>query len=168
MLARVLVMTALLAGEDEPQLPKNVIVADVGLHVVGLGYQRNLTPQLAVQLTASLYVPWTQSAVGVESTQVAGLIGRLRLFVYPQAQAPRGFWLSPFVQAGAANETRDGAVQRGVVWAAGASAGWAWLPWNRLHLALGFGVQYHWAKFPAGPGFGRFWPQIDGSVGFAL
>lgn len=161
-------IVALLTAEDEAPLPKNVIVADVGLHVVGVGFQRSLTPQLALQLTASLYVPWTQSAVGAERTQVAGIIGRLRLFVYPDAHAPRGFWMSPFFQAGAASETRDGVVQRGVVWAAGASAGWAWLPWNRLHIALGAGVQYHSGKFPAGPGFERFYPQVDANLGYAF
>lgn len=163
-----LLIAAVVAAEDEPPLPKNVIVADVGLHVVGVGFQRSFTSQLAVQLTASLYVPWTQSAVGAEQTQVAGIIGRLRLFVYPGGAAPRGFWMSPFFQAGAANETRDGVVQRGVVLAGGASAGWAWLPWNRVPLAVGFGVQYHVGKFPLGPGFERFWPQVEAILGYAF
>lgn len=163
-----LMIAALLAAEDEAPPPKNIIVADVGLHVVGLGYQRSLSPQVAIQLTASLYVPWTQSAVGAEKTQVAGIIGRLRLFVYPDARAPRGFWLSPFLQAGVANETRDSVVQQGTVWAAGASVGWAWLPWNRISIALGAGVQYHSGKFPVGPGFERFYPQVEANLGYAF
>ena len=77
------------AAELERPLPKNIVLADVGLHVVGLGYQRTLTPQVAVQLTASLYVPWTQSqnflgAAGSSSLgDLAGVIARLRVFIYP-------------------------------------------------------------------------------------
>ncbi len=170
-----LLILAPAAHADEPQpLPKNLIVADLGLHVLGLGFQRSFTPQLALQLAFDLYVPWTQNQnlgglAGNDSLgDTTGLVARLRAFVYPDAHAPTGFWLSPFVQAGLGLETRDGQKQQGLVWAAGASAGWAWLLKNRIHLALGLGVQYHAAKFPRGPGFGRFYPTIDIVLGYAF
>ena len=171
---RMLLLFLLTATDAERPLPRNLVLADVGLHVVGLGFQRSFTPQVAVQLSASLYVPWTQSqnflgAAGSSSLgDVAGVIARLRVFVYPGACAPTGFWLSPFVQAGLANETRDGVKQQGTVWAAGTSAGWGWLFFDYLHLALGLGVQFHASKFPRGPGFERFYPQVEANLGYAF
>ncbi len=151
--------------------PNNIVVADVGLHVVGVGYQRTVTAQLAVQLTASLYVPWTHSATYVADgtpEDLAGVVGRLRLFVYPAAHAPTGFWLSPFFQGGLANGTFLGEKLQGTVYAGGASAGWAWLPWRHVHLAVGAGLQYAAGSFPKGQSFGRFHPQVDLNAGFAF
>jgi hypothetical protein len=174
MLLLTLLLASTAAEADQKPLPKNIVLADVGLHVVGLGYQRSFTPQVALQLSGSLYVPWTQSTnfLGLAGSSslgdLTGLVARLRLFIYPDARAPTGFWLSPFVQAGLANETRDAQRQQGFVWAAGVSAGWGWLFFGHLHLALGLGVQFHAAEFPRGPGFERFYPQVEANLGWAF
>ncbi len=156
------VLLALTSAEIEERPPNNIVVADVGLHVVGLGFQRSFGPLLAVQLTGSLYVPWTQQA------GIAGLIARLRVFVYPSAHAPTGLWLSPFVQAGVVNQTVDGATQTGATLAAGASLGWAWLLFRHLQLAIGVGAQYHAAKFARAPGFDGLHPQVEANLGYAF
>lgn len=156
------------------EVPKNILLADVGLHMLGLGYQRSLSSQVALQVSVGIYLPWTQNqnAAGLSGEadrgDVAGIIVRARAFIYPDAHAPTGFWMSPFFQAGPATETRDGVKQSGSVWALGASAGWAWLIKRTVHVALGVGLQYHASHFPAGPGFGRFYPTIDGNLGWAF
>lgn len=159
---------AFLARAEEP-LPKNVVLADLGLHVVGLGFQRTLSDHLALQVSFNLYVPWTQNqnflglAGPADVGDLAGLVARARLFVYPQGRAPTGFWVSPFVQGGLGQETRSGGTTQGAVWALGAAAGWAWLFFRRLHLQLGLGEQYH-----AGPRFGRLYPHVDLNLGVAF
>lgn len=161
-------------AEPPPPKPNNIVLADLGLHVIGVGYQRSVTHQVAFQLAVSLYTPWTQNinflgaAGNADLGDVAGYVARLRMFVYPDAHAPTGFWMSPFVQAGIATETRDGEKQQGLVWAAGATTGWAWLIFNHVHVALGVGVQYHASKFPRGPGFSRFYPTFDANLGWAF
>jgi hypothetical protein len=51
----------LAASAAHAELPKNIVLADLGLHVVGLGYQRTLTPNLAAQVSFNLWLPWTQN-----------------------------------------------------------------------------------------------------------
>ena len=159
------------AAADEP---RNVVVADLGLHVIGVGYQRSVSSHLSLQLDADLYTPWTQNinlgglSGDADRGNLTGFVLRGRLFVYPASEAPTGFWISPFAQAGLATETRDGIQQQGTVWAVGASVGWALLLKRHLHLALGLGVQYHASHFPFGPGFGRFYPTLDAVIGWAF
>ncbi len=161
----VLVLAASVAHADTgvAPAPANVLLADVGLHVVGVGYQRELTSHVALQLAAESYTPWTQ-----EDTffAVQGFVVRARPYFFKDA-APAGWWLSPFVQAGVATATRG----TGPAWAVGASLGYAWLAWQHLHLSLGVGAQYDAARIAGGssrPAFAELWPQIDGSVGYAF
>ncbi|MEO6775363.1 MAG: DUF3575 domain-containing protein [Kofleriaceae bacterium] len=143
--------------------PTNVVVADLGLHVLGVGYQRTVAAGVAIQICAESYTPWTQEDRFFE---VQGAVIRLRPVFYKD-RAPQGWWLSPFGQVGIASATRGS----GVVWAAGASAGYAWLVADHFDLAIGLGAQYAQARIAGGssrPAFAEVWPQIDGSVGYAF
>jgi hypothetical protein len=160
-------------GED----PRNVLLADLGLHVVGIGYQRTLSPIVALQVDADSYTPWTQNSdvLGLSGSyrgDVQGVILRGRAFFFPWGSAPRGFWLSPFGQGGVGWATRDDQKRVGSVWALGASAGWAFLLFSgHVHLALGLGAQYHTAEIPGGdgpPSFNRFYPTLDATLGWAF
>ena len=156
-------------------LPKNVVLADLGLHVVGLGYQRTLSSHVALQLAADAYTPWTQNInlLGLPGEATAGdtsgWVIRARPFVYPLGGGPTGVWVSPFFQAGVGSATRDGQREQGRLWAAGASVGYSWLMGHRVHIAFGVGGQYHVADFPGGadaPSFSRPYPTLDGSIGY--
>ena len=143
--------------------PANVLVADLGLHVVGVGYQRTVAPGVAVQLCAESYTPWTQEDRFFE---LQGAVLRARPVFYKDL-APHGWWLSPFVQAGVASADRGS----GAVWAVGASVGYAWLVADHVHIALGLGAQYAQARIAGGssrPAFAELWPQIDGTIGYAF
>jgi len=143
--------------------PPNLMLADLGLHVVGIGYQRAVSDHVALQIAAESYTPWTQEDTFFE---VQGFVGRVRPMLYLRAQTPTGWWLSPFCQAGVASASRG----NGVTWAVGASVGYAWLLAEHFHIALGLGAQYDQARIPGGssrPAFGEIWPTLDGSIGYA-
>ncbi len=157
----------------------NVLIADLGLHVVNAGYQRALGCAFSAQISAGLYVPWVvnRDVFGLGGgdrsppDDVAGLVVRGRGFVHLANDPQAGPWLSPFVQAGPVRATRDEQRVWGRAVAAGLSAGWAFAFGERWRLAAGAGVQYHVAQFgdsAARPGFARFGPTIDLNVGYAL
>lgn len=165
------------AGEGQPsaQLHPSAIVADLGLHVIGLGYQRTVTDHVSTQGTVSLYVPWTASqellSGGGGKGDAAGFVVRGRAFYHPLGKAPCGLWLSPFAQAGFASGTRAGVKAYGPAIAAGASVGYTAPIGKHLMLMFGGGGQWHVVTIPGGggsPSLAGFWPQIDLNVDWAF
>jgi len=164
------------APANEP--PRHALVADLGQHVVGFGYQRSLAPWISAQLVASYYQPWTQNInfLGLSGDEnkggdLRGMIARGRVFFYPFGGAPAGLWISPFAQAGVGFGLRGGERRTGSVWAAGASVGYTALLTRAVFLGLGMGVQYHAAQIPGGdtpPSFSRFYPQVEIQLGYAF
>jgi hypothetical protein len=156
--------------------PEHVLVADLGQHVIGAGYQRTLTPWAAAQVALDFYDPWTQNSnfLGVSGDANRGdLIGgvvRGRVFFYPWKSAPTGVWLSPFTQAGVGWATRAGETRTGPIWAAGLSAGYSLL-FGPVLVGLGGGLQFHAAHIPGGagaPSFARLYPHLDIHLGYAF
>jgi len=148
--------------------PQNMVLADLGLHVIGIGLQRTLAPRLAVQVDLDSYTPWTNYPDKVE---LVGLIVRGRAFVYPLAAAPAGLWLSPFAQYGLGWAKVGGTRDLGSVWAAGASVGYTFLLGRRVALGIGLGGQYHVAHVlgsSGAPSFAGFYPTADANIGYAF
>jgi len=154
----------------------NAIVADLGLHVINLGYQRTLNCYLVAQSSAGLYGPWTVNSdvLGLGGGpqdppgDVIGFVVRGRVFVFPLGQAPGGFWISPYVQAGPVVGTRNGKKLIGPAFASGLSLGWTFRLGERWLLGLGLGGQYHRVAFAgstARPGFSLFGPTLDINLG---
>lgn len=176
LLASLLVPSLARAEAPTPQ-PRNLVLADLGLHVIGVGLQHSFSPRFSAQLSANYYVPWTEdtNAFGKSGATADGDIKggalRGRMFYYPFAAAPAGLWLSPFAQYGLVTGTREGERRLGSVWAVGASAGYALLLWKRALASLGVGAQYNAAHFLGGegsPNFGRFFPTVDFNLGYAF
>lgn len=184
-LAALPLLVSSLAHAEPP--PKTIAVADLGLHILGGGVQRVLERHVAIQVSAGLYVPWTQTknvlglggAAKVEDTEgdalhagdPKGFIVRVRPFFYLSGTAPTGLWLSPFAQGGVLTADRAGTSRSGPTTALGASVGWAWLVATRVHVAAGAGAQVHAAAVPGGrgsPSYRRAYPQVDLGVGFAF
>jgi hypothetical protein len=146
--------------------PQSAVIADVGLHVVGLGYQRTVATHVALQADAESYTPWTHES---EFFAATGVLVRARAFYYVR-EAPRGWWISPFAQIGRVHGKRYGVDASGVTWAEGVTGGYAWMV-KRFHILVGAGVQYDVARIGTSdmkPAFAGLWPQIDGSVGYAF
>jgi hypothetical protein len=120
--------------------PSNIMLADLGLHVVGVGYQRTVSEHVALQLAAESFTPWTQEDTFFE---VQGFVVRARPMMYLRAETPTGWWLSPFAQAGVASASRGSGL--------GAQ-------YDQARIAGG----------SARPAFGEAWPTIDGSIGYAF
>lgn len=170
--------TPSLAQELTRERP-NAVVADLGMHVVNIGYQRTLNRRVALQASAGLYAPWTvnSNVFGLAGGDhdppgdVIGAVLRGRAFVFLVGAAPGGLWVSPFAQAGVVTATVAGRAQLGPTWAVGVSAGYTFVIARRVLIALGLGAQYHVAA-PAGsavfPGFARFSPTVDINVGYAF
>lgn len=155
----------------------DALVADLGLHVVNVGYQRTLGCYAAAQVSAGLYVPWTvnNNALGLAGADhdppgdTAGFVFRARAFIFPLGTAPGGFWVSPYAQTGIVLGTRGGFERTGPTLATGLSAGWTFALGARVLIALGLGAQYHVAAFDgdsAFPGFSRFGPTVDINLGY--
>ncbi|CAN5924879.1 hypothetical protein BH11MYX4_BH11MYX4_48850 [soil metagenome] len=164
----------------EPPAPARdeMIVADLGQHVVGVGYQRSVSPYLAAQVAASYYQPWTQnidflglSGEANKGGDLRGVIARARVFVHPFGAAPTGLWISPFVQAGVGWGLRNDERRAGPISAAGVSVGYSAMLTRSVLLGGGFGVQYHAARIAGGegpPSFSRFYPQVDIQLGYVF
>lgn len=166
-----------LASPPKPlPLPTHVVLADLGLHVVGVGYQANLRPWLAAQVALDGYVPWTENfhvlgPKNAKRTDVAGLVVRQRLFFHPFGKAPEGFWISPFAQYGLVWATRNDQKRIGETVAGGLSVGWSFVLLRHLFLGLGGGAQYNAAHILGGkgsPSFGAFRPTADILLGYAF
>ena len=152
-------------GESSPE---NVILADLGLHVVGVGWQRTVAPRVALQAALDWYVPWTQTD---EPLDTMGGVLRLRPVFHLTEDAPEGLWLSPFVQGGFARADRGSETEVGPAAAFGASLGYAILVADHLHLSAGAGVQLHGVVIPGGTGDPTFvgaFPHLDGTAGYAF
>ncbi len=157
--------------------PKNVVIADLGQHVIGLGYQRSVKTWLSLQVAANFYDPWTQNTnfLGLSGDSnrgdLLGAVVRSRAFFYPFASAPTGFWLSPFTQYGVARATRAGERRIGAVGAVGVGVGYSVLLGRWLLLGGGTGLQYHAAHIAGGegpPSFRRLYPHLDIQAGYAF
>ena len=163
-----LVLVSLVVATSAHADPERVVLADVGLHVVGVGAQDAIGSHVALQLDLESYTPWTQEDTFYE---LQGIVVRARPVFYAAADTPTRWLVSPFAQAGVGWGTRDGTRQSGLVWATGASVGYAWLVLGHLHVAIGAGVQYDVARIPGGdskPSFASVWPQLDGTIGYAF
>jgi hypothetical protein len=157
----------------------NAAVADLGLHVINVGYQRTLGCYGSAQVSAGLYGPWMVNSnvfglAGGDHDPPGDVLGgavRLRPFINPLGSAPTGLWISPFAQAGVVRGTRSSERLVGYAFAAGLSAGWTWRLGERFLLALGVGGQYHRVAFAGDvsfPGFSRFAPTVDINVDYSF
>jgi hypothetical protein len=151
----------------KPADPKNVVLADLGLHVIALGYQRTLSDHVALSVSSGLYDPWT---VTEKVGDIRGAMLRVRPYFFFTDHAPRGVWISPFAQGAVVRGTSQGEARTGGAFALGAAAGYAFLFGGVVHLSLGVGGQLHYARVgtDAPPSFYTAGIHIDGTVGFAF
>ena len=156
--------------------PRDVLLADLGLHVIGIGVQHTFVPWLAGQIAMDLYVPWTQEGHVFDGSKkprvdVAGNVIRGRLFFYPFRGSPSGLWVSPFGQVGAVVSQQGPQSTAGGAAALGLSAGYSLLLKKHLHVAIGIGAQYHVVNIPGAgvlASFATFAPTADLNVGYAF
>ena len=171
MLLAALVLLGGAAHARAPGPPKNTLLLDLGLHVIGAGYQRTVSGRVALSVTAGLYDPWTTTD---EVGDIRGGYLRIRPYVFVVGAAPSGLWISPFVQAAMVSAhlaKTAGGSKPGGAFAFGAALGYAFLFGDWLHLSLGAGGQYHYVEVASderSPAFhGLHW-HIDATLGVAF
>ncbi|MBS2014809.1 MAG: hypothetical protein JST00_18110 [Deltaproteobacteria bacterium] len=157
---------------------EGMLVADLGMHVVGVGYQHMASPWVSGQLVLAYYQPWTQnidflglSGEANKGGDLRGGVVRARVFFHPAGGAPFGFWLSPFAQGGVGWGRRDDERIAGPLSAAGLSVGYSADLGKSWLLGGGFGLQVHAARIPGDdgpPSFSRFYPQVEIQLGHVL
>jgi len=169
MLSALIVAASLLAADAEPSPPAGqAIVADLGLHVLGVGYHRQFSNRVIGAVSVDLYVPWTytQNTFGLSGSyrsDLAGLVVRGRAYFILVA----GLWVSPFLQGGVAKATVGGGTAFGGVGALGATIGYAGTLFDHLLISGGLGVQLHAAWMGATPpSFLGAWPAVDLVIGY--
>lgn len=155
-------INALVAALVISQAPQQAIFADLGLHVIGVGYQRAFTERVSASISVDLYVPWTVALAGNYRADLGGVVVRAR----PYFMLVAGLWVSPFIQGGV-GRVSDPFTAFGAVGAAGASVGYAGVLFNHLLLSAGLGVQVHAAWIGATPpSFLGVWPHVDLIAGY--
>jgi hypothetical protein len=155
----------LVFAEPEPPPPRHAVQLDLGLAVIGLAYERAVSPRLRVQLEAQYFDTWFIEP----HLRGAGL--QVRPTVFVDRTPGRGLYLALYGRIDRVSATVAG--QDGTGWArsVGGFAGYA-LPFaGRWDLRIGIGLQHlHYDLGVAGAeGVGdRLLPALDLVLGRAL
>lgn len=172
-----LTLPALASAQDRRcDLRRNALVADLGLHVVNVGFDRSLGCDVSLQASAGLYVPWDVNRDlfglgGGTQRDVGGAVLRVRAFFHPEGEGRVGLWVSPFLQGGVALAPRGEERLTGVAVGGGLSAGYTWALGARWLLSLGGGAQVQAVMFDGdtdAPGFVGVGPHVDINVDYLL
>jgi hypothetical protein len=110
--------------------------ADLGLAVVGLGYEHPVATHVAVQAEAqafsTYFLPWFSAG-----SSVSGFGGQARATWFSRDDA-HGLYVAPYLRVD--NVTNDH--ERTTGFCAGAFAGWAFAATSRIDVRIGAGAQY--------------------------
>ncbi|HUQ03748.1 MAG TPA: hypothetical protein VM261_14725 [Kofleriaceae bacterium] len=114
--------------------------ADLGLSVVGFGYETPVSGHVAVEGQAGIFgtyfLPWFDLGDDVKGLQVGT---RVTWFA---STSGRGLYVAPYLRAVAVRGELDDVTGEGFGFTAGAFAGWAFALTAKLDLRLGAGAQY--------------------------
>lgn len=135
----VLALTHAAAAEPPTSLAPEV-QADVGLAVIGVGYERPLASHFAVmgeaQIFGTYFLPWFDAG-----DDVKGLGGQVRATWFARASG-RGLYIMGFARADAVRGDVDHVRSEGYAVSGGAAAGWVFGLGNHVDLRVGAGAQY--------------------------
>ena len=171
-IASLLVLTGTAAAEP----PRNAMQADLGLTVIGFGYERVVAPQLALGAMVTTMGTWFGPTY--DQPWMGGHGVGVRATWFPRATASRGLYVAPYVRAIAASVKQDtdgndvdgGTTRLGVT--GGVFVGYAWLLAGHWQVRAGVGVQYIDLAAADADGnpiaFRSAWPAIDAVVGYAF
>ncbi len=110
--------------------------ADLGLAVVGGGYEIDLSDNIAVQAEAqafsTYFLPWFSSG-----SSLAGYGGQMRVTWFSRL-SQHGLYIAPYFRLDSVSDDH----MRGVGFCAGGVVGWAFPIGEQLDLRIGAGAQY--------------------------
>ena len=153
------------AAAEPPASTRPQIQADVGLAVIGLGYEHPIAAHVSLmaeaQIFGTYFLPWFDAGDAVR-----GLGGQLRATWFARATG-RGLYVMGFARGDAVKGDVDGVESKGKAFSGGAAVGWALGLGDRFDLRLGVGAQYIWIDGDALDTSTPF-ATIDAIVGFRL
>jgi hypothetical protein len=153
----------------EPTTLQRQVQADLGLAVIGLGYELPVAAHLALQLEGQIFgtyfLPWFDAGDAGK-----GLGGQLRATWFARPSG-RGLYLLAYARLDAVRIERDDLTADGFATSAGGAAGWSFRLTRRLDLRLGIGVQYIYMRAETqGTRLDTStpFPTLDGVLGYRL
>ncbi|MBP8808594.1 MAG: hypothetical protein KBG48_03805 [Kofleriaceae bacterium] len=145
--AVVIAIVSVAPAAAEPAELAPQVHADLGLSVVGVGYERPIAGRVAVEVQGGIFgtyfLPWFDRGDDVKGLQLGA-----RATWFARASG-RGLYVAPYLRGVAVRGDLDGRSGQGFGFTAGAFAGWAIGLGQRLDLRLGAGTQ--WIYFDADP-----------------
>jgi hypothetical protein len=130
------------AAAEPPAALAPQVQADVGLAVIGVGYERPLTSRFAVmaeaQVFGTYFLPWFDAG-----DDVTGLGLQVRATWFGRATG-RGLYVAGFARGDGVRGGLDGVSSDGVALGGGAIVGWGFGLGDRFDLRTGLGAQYIW------------------------
>lgn len=164
----VLAAAAPAAAEPAPALQRQV-QADLGLAVIGFGYEHPLAARLALQLEGQIFgtyfLPWFDA--GDDATGLGAAL-RATWFARPSGH---GLYVLAYGRLDAVRIERGDLRADGFAVSAGGAAGWSFRLTRRLDLRVGLGAQYIYMRAEAqGTRLGAStpFPTLDGILGYRL
>jgi hypothetical protein len=116
------------------------VQADLGLSVIGLGYEHPVAGQVSLQVEANLFSTWFAPVFDV-GDDVIGFGGGVRATWFAR-ETGHGLYVTPYVRVSRVTGERDDEKGTGVGFSAGAFVGWALGLGEKIDLRLGAGAQY--------------------------
>ncbi len=141
----------------------NAVQLELGLAVIGLAYERVLTPRLALQVEAHTFGTWWAEP------HFRGWGGQVRPTIFVTGDAPRGVYVAPFFRGAAVSAKANDVTGHGFGWSAGVFVGYSFLFADTWNLRIGGGAQYMHYGVDAGTTrveWKRFYPALDLVLGY--
>lgn len=149
-LASALAIAALLGSGPAParepperhaeSLRENALQADLGLAVVGVGYERLFGRHLAVQVEVHAFGTWFGPAFDLP--HLSGIGSQIRPTVFLLGRAPEGLYVAPYLRGARVSGDLDGATGRGQGFSAGIFGGYSFVLGRAWNVRVGAGAQY--------------------------
>jgi hypothetical protein len=158
-----------IANAQSRERPRNAIQADLGLAVIGLAYERVLTPYVGVQFEAQIFGTWFGPLFGFPN--FTGYGGQVRPTFFLFGTAPEGLYLAPFLRVDQVSADAAGASGSGIGYSAGMFVGYSVLIAHHVNFRIGAGAQYVSYKIRAGTSevqFQTLFPALDLVLGYAF
>lgn len=137
--------------------------ADVGLSVIGLGYEHPVAAHVSVGamagITSTYFSPWFD-----QGDRTDGYVLGVRATWFARATG-RGPYIAPFLRG--ARITTDAESGAGLGVAAGAFVGWAWRVGRQVDIRAGVGGQYMDYRV-RGTGIDAPFIALDGVIAYRL
>jgi hypothetical protein len=153
-----------------PEFPRaNAVQADLGLGVVGIGYERVLRDDVALQLSAHVFGTWWGPTF--DWPNFKGFGGEIRPTFFVSDRAPRGVYLAPYFRAERVSAEANGVTGHGFGWSAGGFVGYSFMLGRAVNLRIGGGAQYMSYAVDAGTTrleWKRVHPALDLLVGYTF